>query len=416
MCILALKDETFDNILTKCHQQEKQLTIQYLERLDQEIAARLNKKRWELIRIDKRTILSSFGIITFKHRYYYDKFLKERIYPLDNLLGVPKNTRITNELRLRILDLASIMSYREVGTHISSEFELSKSTIFRIVKDTVIEQCFDSLINRGNLKIHVQIDEKFIGMTNSKNKKRYYTLTIFAGKEMVENSKRNRLLNKTVLSSSVLKDLKVKLNEILRSRYKVKPDEEIFVSGDMANYIQNFKDDIMVCKARYVPDKFHAYQAIKDSLPEVYIDDISLNDVGFQRYLYKQLALIYEVDAIKIRGLMKRNPKCFESYLDKEYLGCSQEGQNSHIYAPRFGKYANRFNPDTIEKLSLVREGVINKSKIIVGSKTRRSPELSDFRLYDLPALEERIKYVLDTRNMKYETRKIFNAIKYGTF
>lgn len=234
--------------------------------------------------------------------------MKGRFYPLDNILGIPKNTRITNELRLKVLNLAFVMSYKEVGTHLSSEFYLSKSSIFRIVHDTVVEQYFDSEINRKNLKIHVQIDEKFVGMTKSKNKKRYYTLTIFAGKEEYEKAKRYRLLNKTDLSSSSLKELKRKLNEILLNRYKVKIDEEIFVSGDMATYIQNFKEDILVCKARYVPDKYHVYHAIKNNLPDLLVDDYLLNDDEFQRYLRKELTKSPEDNnAKKIRTLIKRD-------------------------------------------------------------------------------------------------------------
>ena len=101
-----------------------------------------------------------------------------------------------------------------------------------------------------------------------------------------------------------------------------------------------------------------------------------------------------------------------QTYLDPSYLGCSQEGQNSHIYAPRFGKYANRFSPSTIEKLSLIREARAMNAKIILVHKHRKLPELIDVSIYEI--YEDPIKYVLDTREMKYETQRMFNTIKYG--
>ena len=71
------------------------------------------------------------------------------------MLGIPKNTRITNELRLKVLDLASGMSYSNVGKRISNEFILLKSTIARIVKDKIIEQLYNDSINRKDYKIHL---------------------------------------------------------------------------------------------------------------------------------------------------------------------------------------------------------------------------------------------------------------------
>lgn len=113
--------------------------IKTLENIDLKLYSDLDKVRWKLIRIDKRTILSTFGELTFKRRYYYDIDNEEYVYLLDNLLGIPKNTRITSEVRLKVLDLASEMSYSNVGKRISNEFVLSKSTLTRIIKDIIIE-------------------------------------------------------------------------------------------------------------------------------------------------------------------------------------------------------------------------------------------------------------------------------------
>lgn len=408
--ILTLKQETFDSFLLKSQQFHKEQIQKALERYDKEIYCSIDHNRFILIRIDERTILSSYGILKFKRRYYYDNFMNEYCYLLDNKFQIPKSKRMTNELILKILDLASIMSYKEVGEHLSDEFTVSKYSIWKTINEVLLETYFDVDINRKNFKVHVQIDEKFIGMTGSKNKKKYYTLTIFAGKKLV--GKKYQLLNKTVISSSVLVNLKQKINEILINRYKVSLDEEIFISGDFATYIQNFGDSITCCKSKYVPDKFHVYKSLRDLLPNVFIDDYSLNNNDFQKYLIKELRNFDDVNAKKLKTLLIKNPKCFETYLDKEYLGCSQEGQNSHIYAVRFGKYANRFSPATIEKLSLIREAKAMNAKVILIHKRRKIPELIDI---SIPIeYEDPIKYVLDTREMKHETAKMFDAIKYG--
>jgi len=408
--ILTLNKETFDSFLLKSQQIHKQAIQDALERYDKLLYTYVDHKRFVLIRLDERTILSTYGILKFKRRYYLDTSTDQYFYLLDNKLQIPKSQRMTNELILKMLDLASIMSYKETGEHLSNEFVISKYTVWKTINEVLLETYFDVDINRKDYKIHVQIDEKFIGMTNSTNKKKYYTITIFAGKELIGNS--YRLLNKTVISSSVLKNLKDKLNTILIERYKVSPEEEIFVSGDLATYIQHFDESIVCCRSKYVPDKFHVFKAIKDVLPDVYVDSISINDHNFQKYLIDNLKTTEDFNAKKVRNLLIRNPESLKAYLDNEYLGCSQEGQNSHIYSPRFGKYANRFSPSTIEKLSLIREAKAMNANVILVHKHRKIPEPIDISIPEI--YEDPIRYILDTREMKYETAKMFNAIKYG--
>lgn len=409
MVILPSINESLDTILLSCSNFTKDFIKQRLEQYDLDIYCFIDKHRFKLISKRERTLLTSYGIIKYKRRYYYDNLEDNYIYLLDNQLGIPSNVRMSNELILKILDLASIMTYREVGQHLSNEFELSKFTIWKTIKDTIVEVAYSNNIDRNGLKVHLQIDEKFIGMVDSKNKKRYYTATIFAGK------KNHQLLNKTVLSSADLTKLKERINYHLLKRYKVTTDEEIFISGDFAGYIQNLENYIVVCKSRYVPDKYHVYKTIRDFLPDVYVDDYSLNQEQFLKYLSKELLKAsdnYE-ETRKIRSLIKRNPKCFEPYLSKEYLGCSQEGQNSHIYAPRFGKYANRFSKETIEKLSLIREARAMSFNVKIASINRNVQEKVDIGVVEYD-FSKPLREYLDTSGMKYATKQIFDALRDG--
>lgn len=413
MYIVPLENETLDSFLFKANEINKSNIVLALERFDKFIYSQLDHSRFKVVRIDERTILSSYGSLRYKRRYYYDNYLEEYCYLLDNHLQIPKSKRMTNELILRMLDLASKMSYKEVGESLSSEFTLSKYTVWKTINEVLLETYFDVDVKRNGEKIHVQIDEKYIGMTKFKNKRKYYTLTIFAGIE--RNGKANKLLNKTVISSCVLNDLKKKVNDLLVNRYKVSLDEEIFISGDFATYIQCFGDAITCCKTKYVPDKFHVYKTLRDTLPDVVVDDISLNDAGFKNYLISRLKTIKDGNAKKLLKMLKSEINYFKAYLDPEYLGCSQEGQNSHIYAPRFGKRANKFSPSTVEKLALIREAKAMNAKIILVHKNRKIPEHIDISEIIYPYKEE-TRYVIDTTAMKQETRKLFNAIKYGEY
>lgn len=54
------------------------------------------------------------------------------------------------------------------------------------------------------------------------------------------------------------------------------------------------------------------------------------------------------------------------------------------------------------------------KAKVILAHKKRKIPEYIDTSIPKNPYLEDSVRYVLDTGEMKYETAKMFNAIKYG--
>lgn len=408
MVIVPRVEETFDGILANCKIFAKEAVSKRLEYYDRDLYIWIKDDpmhRFELIRKDERSILTTIGLITYKRRYYLDKFENKYVYLLDNQLGIPPHIRMSNELIIKILDLASSMSYSEVGKRVADGCILSKFTIWNTIKNINIEAVYSPNIDRKDFKVHLQIDEKYIGMTNSKNKKKYYTATIFAGKIA------GKLLNKTVLSAATLPKIRKLINYHLKERYKVEVDEEIFVSGDLALYVQNFKNHIF-CKARYVPDKFHVFKAIKDDLPELEIDKYAINDKNVQCYLLKHLNKD-NVNSRKVITILKNNPGLFKTYLDYEYLGCSQEGQNSHIYAPRFGKYANRFSPSTIEKLSIVREAISLNINIEISHLNRDIPEVIDIGHISID-LDTPFRYALDTRWMSFQSAKVFNTIKDG--
>src|SRR5574344_1256229 len=97
------------------------------------------------------------------------------------------------------------MSDCKVGKKGSDEYAVSKSTVYRTIKNTTIFENFKDNISTLHGKIHLQLDEKFIGFVKSTNKQRYYTATIFTGEKFVNG--RKILVDKTILSTKSLKKL-----------------------------------------------------------------------------------------------------------------------------------------------------------------------------------------------------------------
>ncbi len=106
------------------------------ETRDGPLALELQKDpNYMLIRIDERTIISSIGNITFKRRYYYDKFQDKYIYPLDLEMNIPRYSQFTNKLRLEILCEAPKQSYANVCKTLAfKNINITKTTVFNTVK------------------------------------------------------------------------------------------------------------------------------------------------------------------------------------------------------------------------------------------------------------------------------------------
>lgn len=260
----------FDDCLTAHFENTEKITnaafIETLEMIDEQLFK--NKPNYlKSIRISPRSILTSKGYITFKRRYYFDERKGEYLYLLDSKLKINKYKKISDELILKIIDQINENSYRKIGKTLVNNHIISKSTIYRIVKNTQI------YLNESEMalqvftgKVHLQIDEKYLRIRGFANKIPLYTCCMFTDKINVGTASkpRNKLINKVIYSSFDMDDFIDQINFCLKNIYHVNVDTEIYLSGDLAPYIRNFNSKIKYCKATYIPDKWHVLKSTLD--------------------------------------------------------------------------------------------------------------------------------------------------------
>lgn len=413
MNIIPTNTTSFEEIVNNFIKEGKISTLdalgKLLERIDKFLYAQ--KQPFEkVVKIKERTIQTTIGMLRFKRRYYFDELEDKYRYKLDAYLNIPKRNRLMNSVKIKIIEAASEMSYEKASRYACDEdCPVSKATVCRLIKKTefYIEDNNSLIINDS--KIHVQIDEKFVHIIGSSNKKKLYTCTIFKG--VIPKGRKKILQNRTLISSKSLKSFFEKINKSLVDKYKVTLDDEIYVSGDLANYIQEAKEKILVCKSIYVPDKFHVYKALKDSIG-VITNKTEINDIKFQQSIIEALKEVDDVDARKIKTLLCKKPECLAHYLDYEYDGCSQECMNSHYFCPRFDKVPNIWNFNTVEKLSQIICSKQNNSVINIGWKDA---------YYDMPyETLEPIDFEKETRSaiaeldLPYHMRRFFTRLEDG--
>lgn len=380
-----------------------------LEAIDQALFMQ-KQDHMKVVKFKERVIQTTIGMLRFKRRYYFDEYENKYRYLLDAFLCIPKRNRYMDSVKLKIIEAASEMSYEKAGRYgCEDNLPASKSTVCRLIKNTEFYIVDNKNIIKNDAKIHVQIDEKYVNIRGSEKQKRIYTATIFKGVKL--KGKKRVLLNRTLVSDPNLAKFFKKINSKLLKKYKVKIEDEIYISGDLASYIQKSPEKILVCKAIYVPDKFHIEHTIKEQTG-IIANSIDLNNEKFREDLILALQDSEDDNAKKLVKLFKKNPKSLSNYLADDYEGCSQECMNSHYYANRFDKVPNTWKMKTIAKLSKIIEAKQNNSKIKLGF---------DNEFYDMPYdLESPIIFddihrnVINTDGMPYEMSQFFNRICNG--
>lgn len=419
MSIIATNVSSFEEIVSRHIKNVKEFGLKdlsnWLERLDASLYSD-RPKHLKIIKIQRRTILTSIGLLSFKRRYYYDEINNQYLYLLDSFLKIPKRIKILDEVKYQVIEAACEMSYEKAGRYGSDKnYPISKSTVCRAIKNLKFDIDDNLYVKNNDAIVHLQIDEKFLHILGSKNKKKLYTATIFQGKKEIGRKGKMMLLNRRILSSNKLNKLFSKINYYLDKQYKLTVDDEIYVSGDLATYIQKSPEKIFACKAIYVPDKFHIKSPILKELA-IKVKDHELNN---KKYMDDLTSLIEQDDKLntndslmKIVRLYKKNNEAFKPYQSTNYLGCSQECMNSHYFSPRFDKVGNKFKDKTITILTAILESKLNNENIRISLKEKEYYDEVNYLLGG--SKYEREKYDIDKTEMSYQTRKMFMKIEYG--
>ena len=175
MNILANFDDTLTAHFENTDKMANAAFSETLEMLD-EALFKEKPSYLKSIRISPRSILTSKGYITFKRRYYFDERNGKYLYPLDSKLKINKYKKISDELVLKIMDQINENSYRKIGESLVNNHVISKSTIYRVVKNAqVYEDETNINLQKFTGKVHLQIDEKYLRIRGFVNKIPLYT-------------------------------------------------------------------------------------------------------------------------------------------------------------------------------------------------------------------------------------------------
>lgn len=258
------KPYLIDNLARKSQEITLELFKDSLEKLDELILNHPERKKNYYVKgIYKRTITTLYGTVSFRRRLYKDKETKEYEFLLDKLIGVDPYSRLSDDAVIAVTKAAiECKSYRVAGMYALSGTIVSRQTVYNCLdKVEFIRNKKDKKITSNC--IHISIDGFYANYKEFQRKIETKFANIYTGIEN-ETKKRKKLINKTTLNQTNMKNFKNVLINTLNDNYEINDSTKIYLCGDGAQWIKNICDDIN--RSIFVIDKFHYIRAIR-SLP-----------------------------------------------------------------------------------------------------------------------------------------------------
>ena len=341
-----------------------------------------------------RTILTMFGEVTFKRRYYYDKKENERFFFTDYFLNLPKRKYFDPFICANICEESASFSYsksgnivaNKIGKRINNNIHISRASARNIVMKFDIDNDNYEENKRRIEKIFVMLDEKFVGSQFNNGKDHMIkaavlfenTELVYKYKKKEDSMNRYRLVNSHTCAS-IDNELLNDTIDYIYNNYDVDYLTEINFMGDCALWIKNFpksswfKFDNNI-QINFSMDGFHFSQALGNLTTQKYDDVYNAlyeyvldnNKEDFIRLCNEFLDLFPErKDVIESkRDYILNNWNERQFYQNYSYLKCSMESHISHIFADIFTSRPKAYSKKGLRQLLKLRLLKVNNKDI----------------------------------------------------
>ena len=213
----------------------------------------------------QRTIITSIGLLTFTKTYYVDKLSKEHFSFIEEVLGLPKWSKMTLCAEVALLKMSLDTNMEYASKNAIRNHCVTRQTISTKIKQLNINQPPDiTRIDTPNT-LYIEIDEIHANLQdklNKSNKNKIVPACVIHEGHKEHFVNRKALKNKFYISSANLsyQQLWYEVYDFVSKRYDIDKIKYIFISGDGLPAIKSFNE--VFPYAIFVLDKFHYRKAI----------------------------------------------------------------------------------------------------------------------------------------------------------
>lgn len=384
------------------------------------------KKQFESLEKDDRKIVTIFGEIDFKRRYYLDKESNERIYLLDEYFKIAPNERLLENVETRLIEEAIETNYEKAGKVASYKTEISKQTIMNKISELKINTEEEKIVNKKIVdNIYCIADEDHVHLQKGGIEE---PRLIVVYDSIMKEGKRTKLCNKKHFGgvyTGRIDDLWEEVLTYIDNTYEIDKVKNIYILGDGASWIKTGLE--WLPNSINVLDKFHLTKAVNGIVGKESKEN-KLEKAEYKKRIYRSFytlnfeetkEIAYEILAEEMEETVRdRKIKLLKYILNnkegiinlyknqKELHGCSAEGHISHLYSARLSSRPlgwKVINVNNVSKLRLVKADkkeikdiVHNKRKVIEFKEIEKIrhnarekiKESIDFKTGRIPAIE----------------------------
>jgi len=369
------------------------------------------KNKYNVKETTQRTLITSIGTITVNSTAYYDKETKERFVLLREILHLKPYQRLTNEAEYQLIKYAMSENMSQAAKHALRNTIISRSTVSKKIKvlDGSIEEIITKSVNQPSV-LYIEMDEIHANLQYGGNNICPCAI-VHEGYEE-DFVKRKKLKNIHYFASSKLsyEQLWEVVYDYVDKKYDIDKFEVIFISGDGASGIKNYKNCFY--NATFVLDKYH-YQhkhldyIFKDNtLLKQYADEYLRNDMidEFKKLVNLQIKQ-YSEQETKMREHMNYILNNIDGIKNQHHplykCPCSMEGHVNHGFA----RYI------TSSPYGFSKQGLENKLKLLVYNANKHELTIEDYYnlKYGNNSYEEINIKINKITNIKYDQKLTTN-------
>ena len=384
------------------------------------------KRYFESLEIDDRKIVTIFGEVDFKRRYYIDKETNERVYLLDEYFKIEPNERLLENVETRVIEEAIETNYEKAGKVAAYKTQISKQTIINKISELKLN-VEEKVVDKKKIvdNIYCIADEDHVHLQKGGIEE---PRLIVVYDSIIKDGKRTKLCNKKHFGGvykGKIDDLWEEVLTYINNTYELEKVKNIYILGDGANWIKTGLE--WLPKSINVLDKFHLMKAVNGIAGKETKENIK-EKAEYKRRIYRSFYaldfqktkdVVYEILAEEMDSRIRERKEKLLKYIlnnkegisnlyknQKELHGCSAEGHISHLYSSRLSSRPMGWkvvNVDNVSRLRLlkadnreIKEIVENKRKVIEFKEIQKIrhcakekiKESIDFKTVTIPAME----------------------------
>lgn len=353
------------------------------------------KSQFESLEKDDRKVVTIFGELDFKRRYYLDKETNKRVYLLDEYFKIAPKERLLENVETRLIEEAIETNYEKAGKIAAYKTEISKQTIMNKISELNINIEESNVTTKKVVdNIYCIADEDHVHLQKGGIEE---PRLIVVYDSIIKNGKRTKLCNKKHFGGVYKGRIDELWEEVLTyidNTYDLEKVKHIYILGDGANWIKTGLE--WLPKSVNILDKFHLMKAVNGIVGKENKENAK-EKAEYKRRIYTSFysfnfeqtkEVVYEILAEEMEETVRdRKEKLLRYILNnqqgiknlykyaKELHGCSAEGHVSHLYSARLSSRPlgwKVININNVSKLRLakadnkeIKEIVHNKRKVV---------------------------------------------------